>query len=186
MRLRNTIASFGIVHQVLHWGLFGLIIAQFVTEYFMKSLPKGAEKWWYYDLHKSLGITVLMLVVVRLGWRFSNPVPRPPAGVPPWQRRTAALSHGLLYTLLFMMPVAGFIGSKAGGYKASWFGLFEMPDLFGKDDGINTIAEAIHTYGSYAIYAIVGVHVAAALYHHVVLKDDVLRRMLPFGTPRDA
>jgi cytochrome b561 len=155
-----------------------MIVANYVFEQFMHRLEVSPLKWQFYDLHKSVGLTVLFIVALRLAWRAFNPVPQMPQGVSPTQRLAARVSHAVLYVCMFAMPLSGFIGSKAGGFKASWFGLFEMPDLFGKDDAINWWAEAVHMVTAYVLAAMVVLHAAAAIYHHVALRDDVLRRML--------
>ncbi len=183
MPLKNTKETFGAIAKFLHWIIAALIIANFVTEYFMHSLPVSDLKWWFYDLHKSLGITALGLIAFRIFWRLNNAPPHP-ITMQLWQQKASGFNHAALYLAMIIMPITGFIGSKAGGHKAMWFGMFDMPDLFGKNMDLNWWAEIIHTYTSKAIIVLVGVHVAAALFHHFIQKDEVLTRMLPFAKHR--
>jgi len=152
MPLKNTNETFGAIAKFLHWIIATLIIVNFITEYFMHSLPVSDLKWWFYDLHKSLGVTALGLIAFRIFWRLSN---APPQGIamPHWQKITSNLSHAALYLAMIIMPISGFIGSKAGGHKALWFGTFDMPDFFGKNMDLNWWAEIVHTYTSKSIIA---------------------------------
>ena len=93
----------------------------------------------------------------------------------------ARANHWLLYVVLIIMPVTGYIGSKAGGFLVPWFWLFETPDWVGKNEDLNTIAENVHAVTAYVLLGLISLHVAAAFWHHIVRKDVVLRRMLPFG-----
>lgn len=162
-----------------------MILGSYVTEYYMHSLPVSDTKWWFYDMHKSIGISILMVMVLRVIWRRMNDVPDLPPETSSTQKMLARLHHQVLYVALLLMPISGFIGSKAGGHKAMWFGFFDMPDFFGKIDPLNWWAEMFHTIVSYVILVLIAVHILAALQHHFILKDNVLRRMLPFGRGAD-
>lgn len=170
---------YGAVARVLHWAFAVAFLAQFVIYQLMSNLPVSPTKWWFYDLHKSLGLTLLAAIVFRIVWRRLNPPPPLPEGLPGWQRTASRVSHLLLYAGLVIMPVSGFVGSKAGGYKASWFGLLEAPDLFGKNEAVNWWAEAIHSTTYWTMTAVIAVHAGAALMHHYRWRDGVLRRMWP-------
>lgn len=179
MQLRNDHRRFGLVAQVLHWGVFVFFVAQYVLYQAMHNWPVSDLKWALYDLHKTIGISLFVIILFRVFWRIANPRPMPPEGLRQWQQRAARISHLLLYVAMFVMPVSGYIGSKAGGFKASWMGLVELPDLFGKSKALNFWAEFVHTWTSYFILAMVCGHVAAALWHHFHRGDDVLVRMWP-------
>ncbi len=179
MALRNSRTTFGAVAKFLHWIMAALILSNYVFEQFMHRLAISPLKWLFYDLHKSVGLTVLLLWALRLAWRSFSPAPASPSTLPAVQRTIARASHVLLYVCMLVMPVSGFIGSKAGGFAASWFGIVEMPDLFGKNDAINFWAEAVHTFTAYGLLALVCVHASAALHHHFVRRDAVMARMLP-------
>jgi len=184
MTLRNTAIAYGSVAKLLHWTIVVLIIAQFVLASSADDLPNGLEKLKLLATHKSIGMTVLMLALVRIGWRLTNPVPPSPATMPRWQVRAAHTSHFVLYALLLAQPITGWIMSSARNFPVSYFGLFQWPDLVGPSDALHERFEDIHHLLGEALLVIALVHAAAALYHHFWIKDDVLRRMLPFARPR--
>jgi cytochrome b561 len=184
MTLRNTRIAYGSIAKLLHWTIVVLIIAQFVLANAADDLPNGLEKLKLLATHKSIGMTVLMLALVRIGWRLTNPVPPSPATMPRWQVRAAHTSHFALYALLLAQPITGWIMSSARNFPVSYFGLFQWPDLVGPSDELHERFEDIHHLLGEALLVIALVHAAAALYHHFWIKDDVLRRMLPFARPR--
>jgi cytochrome b561 len=180
MAIRNTLARWGFVSQFLHWLIVVLIIVQVVLANIAEDLPLGVKKLAMFARHKSVGITILGLAVIRLLWRWANPTPALPPTLKPYERRLATLTHFGLYVLLFAMPLTGWMMTSARGFPASWFGFFQLPDFVPKNDGLyHTMLETHHML-AVVLYAIVSLHVLAALKHHFVLKDDVLRRMLPF------
>jgi cytochrome b561 len=177
--LFNSRERYGLVAIAFHWAFVIAIPVQFVIYLFMHNLPVSDTKWWFYDLHKSVGLTLFLAVLCRLGWRLLNPAPELPGTMPRWQQCAAKLSHGYLYLAMIGLPISGYIGSKAGGFKASWWGIYETPDLFGKNEALNYWAELVHAVAFYSLAAVVCLHVAAALSHHFKWRDLVLRRMLP-------
>lgn len=178
MQIRNSGVRFGVITQALHWGMFGLFIALYVSAEIMQDLPKGEEKWALYGLHKSLGVTALFLVFLRLSWRGLNPLPEGDGNNPAWQRKLAAAVHLLLYAVMLVMPLSGYVMSMSHGFGIEWFGLWELPDLVGKDEVLAEQAKRLHIYSSYGLYALVGVHAGAALWHQFILRDGVMSRML--------
>jgi cytochrome b561 len=119
MTLRNTASAYGSIAKLLHWTIVVLIIAQFWLGYSADDLPNGLAKLKLLATHKSIGMTVLMLALVRLAWRLANPVPPPPVTTPRWQQLAARTSHLLLYLLLFLQPVTGWIMSSARNFPVS-------------------------------------------------------------------
>jgi cytochrome b561 len=180
MTLRNTTARWGTVTQFLHWLIVVLIIAQVILANLAEDLPLGMKKLAMYARHKSVGITILVLAVIRLTWRWANPTPALPSTLKPYERFLATVTHGGLYLLLFAMPLTGWMMTSARGFPASWFGFFQLPDFVPKNQALYEAMKQTHDTLALALYAIVFLHVAAALKHHYMLKDDVLRRMLPF------
>jgi cytochrome b561 len=168
------------VAQLLHWVIAALIIIQFPLAWTAMDLPLGMHKLALFARHKSVGMTVLMLAVVRVGWRLSHRAPALPAGMTPVERVLANATHVAFYVLLFAMPLTGWTMSSAKNYSVSWFGLFTWPNLIGQSDTAFAVLKATHDYLSYALFAIAVLHVLAALKHHFWNHDDVLRRMLPF------
>jgi cytochrome b561 len=177
--LRNDLARYGIVAQVLHWLIAALIVVMFGLGWYMGDLPLGQRKFELYQLHKSLGLTILTLAAIRLVWRLFNPAPPLPPAMPRWERAAARVSHALLYAMLFVQPVIGFLQSNAANFPVVWWGVVPLPPVLGSDEALAETLLGVHQWGSRVLLALVLVHVAAALRHHFVLKDDVLRRMLP-------
>ena len=179
MRLRNTPERWGPVSQLLHWTivmLFGWLAWRGLTMVDMPATPAKIEA---YALHKSLGLTLLALVVLRLAWRMVAGSAIALPGTPRWQARLASVTHAGMYALLFAIPLSGWLFNSASGYPLQWFGQFNLPALAGRDAGVAQLARQLHEYGAWLLLALVGLHAAAALYHHVVRRDATLRRMLP-------
>jgi len=180
MALRNTTRRWGALAQLLHWLIVLLIIAQFTLATLFDDLPSGARKLALLARHKSIGITILMLAVVRLAWRRANPTPPLPDTLKPYERSLARLTHALLYLLLFAVPLTGWTMSSARGFPVSWFGFFTLPDLVPKNKALYEVLLTTHGILAWTLGVVAIIHLLAALKHHFVLKDDVLRRMLPF------
>ena len=180
MSLRNTLSSYGSVAKLLHWSIVLLIIAQVVLAKMAEDLPNGLRKLELLAWHKSGGMLIFMLAVLRLGWRLANPQPAPPPGTPGWQRLAASVSHRLLYALILIQPLTGWIMSSYKNYPVSFYGLFQWPDLVAPDEGMHELFEEVHEWLARALVTLAIIHASAALYHHFGRKDDVLRRMLPF------
>ncbi len=183
MPLRNTTLRYGAVAMTLHWLIAAMILGLIVLGWVMVQIPDAeiAVRYRLYQLHKSLGFTVLLLAALRLGWRLINPVPPLPGGLKPYERRLARATHGALYALMLAVPVAGWIMVSASPFPTGLvFGLFAIPDLLAADGAVQEIAFEVHENLAWLFLPVLALHVAGALKHHFVLKDDVLRRMLPF------
>jgi cytochrome b561 len=178
--LRNTPDRFGLVARAFHWLTLLLLIGSFTLGLSMVNMPLSPRKLEFYSWHKWVGVTVFLLVILRLVWRLANPVPAQPASVPSWQRRAAALSHAALYTVLIVMPVTGWIMSSALNLPVVYLGLIHIPSPFGVDRALGEAMKLVHFGLALTLLVLVSIHVLAALYHHFVLRDDVLRRMLPW------
>ena len=190
MRLKNTPTRYGAVGQTLHW----VIVALIITQYVLASLAEeaGAAKaahpaaalvqFQWLARHKSFGLTIFALAIVRLLWRWFSPPPALPVTMPHWQVVAAKLSHYAFYVLLFAMPLSGLVMSAASNYPVSYFGLFTLPDLVAPDEGLKHLMETVHETMFWILVALASLHVAAALKHHFVDHDDVLRRMLPWSS----
>lgn len=178
MHLKNTLTRYGAVAQLFHWAIVALVITQFVLANRAEGLSPVA-KIGILATHKSVGITILGLAVLRLTWRAFNPVPPLPAGAPRWQDRAAHVSHFLLYALLFTTPVLGWLMSSARAFSVSWFGLVTLPDLIGPDKATFKALLEAHEISAKSLGVIAIVHAVAALKHHFLDRNDVLRRMLP-------
>jgi cytochrome b561 len=173
-------ARFTAVAQLLHWLIAALIVTQFALGWTAVDLPLGPHKLAVFARHKSFGMTVLMLAIVRLVWRWSHPPPELPTGMTRIERRLARATHIAFYVLLFAMPITGWLMSSAKNYSVSWFGLFTWPDLIAKNETAFDALKTTHDCLSDVLLAIAILHILAALKHHFWNKDDVLLRMLPF------
>lgn len=180
MTLRNTSHRWGVLSQLFHWLIVALIVLQVTLATLADDLPLGAKKLALLARHKSVGITILMLVILRLLWRSLNLTPLLPTTLKPYERLLARSTHAALYLLLFAMPLSGWMMSSARGFPVSWFGFFTLPDLVPKDKSLYTALVTTHEVLALVLAVVVTLHVAAALKHHFMLRDDVLRRMLPF------
>jgi len=169
----------------LHWLVATAIFATFPLGLYMADLPLSPRKLQLVSYHKWIGVTVLALMCLRLAWRLAHrPPPLPPA-VPAWQRRAAYVAHGALYALLLAIPLSGWLYSSAAGVPTVYFGIWQLPDLVGKDKGLAEALKLAHKSLNFALLALVVVHVAAALKHHFVDRDGLLARMRPWRARHD-
>src|ERR1700730_2046673 len=180
MTIRNTQARWGHVAQFLHWLIVVLIITQVILANIAEDLPLGMKKLAMFARHKSVGITILGLAIIRLLWRWANPTPPLPNTLKPYERLLASVTHFGLYLLLFAMPLTGWMMTSARGFPVSWFGFFQLPDFVPKNRALYEALLTTHGTLALVLGALVTLHAAAALAHHFLFKDDVLRRMLPF------
>lgn len=175
--LKNTESSYGVIAKGFHWLLFLMLTFMIAAGNFLASMPKGPEKLQAAGMHKSFGLVVLALILLRLVWRLVNVTPKDPEGTPAVQNLMAHAMHWALYVLMFAQPLAGILMSQAAGYPVSFFGLFELPVLLDKDPSLAQFFRGAHgTVWILLVLAVIG-HAGAALYHHFVMKDDVLKRM---------
>jgi len=177
--LKNTPNSFGTIAKTFHWiialGILGMLIVGFI----MVDREASPAKMMMYGLHKSTGAVILLLVTLRLGWRLLNPIPQLPSTLKPWHHWIARLSPVALYILMVTMPLSGFVMSDAAGHPVTLYNIYTLPSIFSQDLELSKAARSVHVYTAYMFVAILVLHVSAALYHHYILKTNILRRMLP-------
>ena len=179
MSLKNT-DRWGATSQLLHWTIAVLILSIGAVGLVMGELPRSPKWFWVYTLHKSLGLTVLALVLVRIAWRLYAGAPPPVAGTPRWQARLASLTHGAIYVLILAMPLSGWLYDSASGLRPfRWFGLAEVPKLSPPHEALADAMHETHELLFWVLIALVIGHAGAALYHHFVRRDATLARMLP-------
>jgi cytochrome b561 len=167
---------------VLHWLLALLIIATFTLGLVMTDIPGlTPAKLRYFSWHKWAGITVLALATLRLLWRLLRSPPVYPASMPVWQSRAAHGLHGLLYGLMFAVPLSGYFYSLAAGVPVLYFGLFPLPVLIEADPVLKPVLGALHYWLNMVLAALVAVHVLAAFKHLLIDRDGIMQRMLPFS-----
>jgi cytochrome b561/polyisoprenoid-binding protein YceI len=166
----------------LHWLGAALVLAGFCVGLWMTGLEFGPLKFRVYAYHKWIGVTVFLVALLRLAWRSRHPPP-PPGAMPRWQRRAAAVAHGLLYALMLAVPASGWLYSSAAGVQTVWLGLVPLPDLVAKDKELAAALKVVHFSLNASLAALVLLHVAAALKHQFVDRDALLARMLPGRRP---
>lgn len=175
MALRNTTHSYGWLAKLFHWGIALMLIAMVAVGLTFSNMERGPDAAALASLHKSTGLLLLVLMTARLVWKLANPVPVVPAGTPAWQALVARSVHWLLYAAVYFQLTMGVL--VAGQRPISFFGLFEIGPLLTENEEQHEFFEELHEIGWIVLVVLLVPHVAAALYHHFWLKDDVLRRM---------
>jgi cytochrome b561 len=166
--------------KLLHWLILALLIVQFAIAWTMPHIGRNTKPETLINLHFSLGVVVLLVVVIRLVWRVIHGEPPPVDGVAPRQVQSARILHGLLYLLLLVIPILGWMNASFRGFPVSLFGLFEMPKLLAtRQAGFRWTGDVHALLATYALLGLVGLHVLAGLYHYFIRRDGVLQRMLP-------
>ncbi len=177
MQVRNGNDSWGFVSKLLHWLMAAGVLIAAVVAKVSEELSSSRDRYEWMVSHKSLGLTLLALLLLRLAWRLSNPSPELPATMPRWQRLGAKISHWALYLVLLWIPITGWLAHSASGIPLKWFNWFKVPRLVAKDTELKQLAEQLHEWGLWVLIALFSLHVAAALKHHFLDRDDTLRRM---------
>lgn len=172
---------YGAVAIALHWLLALSILGLMGVGVWMTDLKPSPRTFEIYALHKSAGLLVLALAAFRLVWRATHRPPPPPA-MPAWQALAASGTHVALYVLMLALPITGWLQHSAAGYPLSWFGLFKVPALIGRDREALALWQQWHEWLAWALAALVLLHVAAALKHHFLDRDGLLGRMWPART----
>ena len=163
--------------QALHWLTVLLVLAVLPVAWVVVSLPQSAERSWLFVVHRSLGITILAVVTVRLAWRAMTPPPPSPGGSVPVLEFAGRLTHWLLYGLLVLMPVTGYLQS-ASGRAVSYFGLLDLPAL-PQNKALDEVCKTLHLASQWGLYALVALHVLATAWHVAIRRDGLLSRMIP-------
>lgn len=164
--------------RALHWVVFGLVFIQFLVGWTMPEIERDTTQQGLVDWHLSIGTVLMIVVAVRLLWRVTHPMPLATT-MKVWERNLAKLAHGVLYLLLIVIPVLGWVAAGYFGYQVQLFGLFALPAL--ADNTMEWAREVgdVHAVLTNVLIGVVGLHVAGALYHYFVLRDRVMQRMLP-------
>lgn len=186
--LTNDSTRYGIVAITLHWLIALAVIGLYIIGSIMEDMKPSLQQFELYQLHKSFGISVLLLTIVRLVWRIANPQPGLPAGMPGWQRLAAKGTHWGFYTLLLAAPLAGWamVSASSLNIPTVIFGVFTLPHIEAIASSTNKQALEgwfgdIHELAANGLLALFVAHVGAAFYHHIKLRDSVLLKMLPLS-----
>ena len=164
----------------LHWVVAALIIFNLGFGLYTVGLPLSPQKLKFFSWHKWIGVTVFLLSAARLLWRLGHPAPALPSTMKDWEQRAAKYSHVALYVLFFAAPLTGWLFSSAAGFQTVYLGMLPIPDLLPKHKELAEVLRYTHHWINYTLAALVVLHAAAAFKHHLVDRDDVLVRMLPF------
>ena len=167
------------VAKSLHWLMVVMIFGLLALGFYMSDLPLSPEKLQLYSWHKWAGVTVFVLVWLRLAWRITHRPPPLPGSMSPLMQLGAHAGHLLLYGLMIAIPLSGWLMSSAKGFQTVWFGVLPIPDLIGKDKALGKSLTELHEALNIGLLLLIIGHALAAAFHHFVHKDDTLRRMLP-------
>ena len=177
--MSNTTTGYTGTAKALHWTIVALLIVQFIAAWTMPDIKRDTKPDTLINLHISVGVLILFVAVLRLTWRAGHPEPPPEDGLPPRQVQSARAVHWLLYALLFVLPVLGWLNASWRGFSVIMFGL-ELPKLLAtRAPGGGWTGDVHALLATYGLLTLVGLHVAAALYHYFIRRDGVLQRMLP-------
>lgn len=176
MSMRNTEQQWGWPSKLLHWLTALLILIQIPLGYYADDLQRSPLKLELFGWHKSLGMVILLLAIMRLLWRMAGSIPALPNATL-LQQRLAGLGHSLLYGLMLALPISGWVMSSAANRPINLFWLVEVPAITGPNKALKDIAEEVHEVSVTLLLVVLAVHIGAALWHHFKLRDSVLKRM---------
>ncbi len=165
--------------KLLHWLIAICVLTTAPVAIAMSRASPGPAQDTLFNLHKSLGVLILVLMVLRLINRLVVGAPIADPKIEPWQKAVSSVVHASLYVLLFAMPIVGYVANSAFGAPTPFFGLFELPPIVGKNDALSAQLFTIHRWVGWLLIVLVLMHVGAALYHYLIRRDEVLKRMLP-------
>ena len=168
----------------LHWLMAVLFFGMLGLGFYMQGLPLSPEKLKLYSWHKWIGVTVFLLALIRITWRVTHQPPALPQNMPRLMQVAAHAGHHMLYMLMFLIPLSGWLMSSAKGFQTVWFGILPIPDLLQKNKELGDLLLIVHVSLNYLFIAVLVGHIGAALKHHFIDKDDILTRMLP-GSAKD-
>lgn len=163
--------------RLIHWAMAVVICCALALGLYCANIGHTPQREFLMTIHKSLGMTALALIVLRIPIRVASGEPEWRVVQPSHVRIGAHVAHGILYLLMILMPVTGYITSGAEGRDIPWFGLFEWPNLMQPDRPLGRMVGHIHEYGAYAFFGILGLHLAAVVWHRLVKRDETLSRM---------
>jgi cytochrome b561/uncharacterized protein YbjT (DUF2867 family) len=178
---RSTAATgaYSSIAKSLHWLVFALVLVQFVIGWTMPSIRRGVIPGRLINLHLSFGVLIMAVALIRVLWRRAYPVATAAENIPRWEQALARATHLLMYALLLLLPILGWAAASARDWTVRVFDLVTLPHLIAAGTKIGFIAGDAHVVLSYVLLGLIGLHVAAALYHYFVRRDRVLQRMLP-------
>jgi cytochrome b561 len=170
--------QYGPTAKILHWLVVALLTAQYLIGWLMPDIHRGQTPGAAMTVHVSIGLTILVLIVLRFGWRITHPVPAE-SSLPDWQRLSSEVVHWLLYLLVLATTITGWLFASFRGWSISFFYLWPMPMLASDNAAAGKTIDGLHQAVEWALLAVIGIHVATALFHIFVYRDRIMQRMLP-------
>jgi cytochrome b561 len=170
--------QYGPTAKVFHWLVAALLVVQYPIGWLMPDVHRGMKPGTAMTFHVSIGLTILVLIVLRFGWRLTNPV-APESSLPPWQRLSSEVVHWLLYFLVLATTIAGWLFASFRGWSISFFYIVPMPMLASDNAAAGKAIDGLHQAMEWALLAVIGIHVASALIHIFIYRDRIMQRMLP-------
>lgn len=174
--IRNTTSSYGSVAKFFHWLIFVLLVGMLIYGFLLDDFSKEVKPLTY-NIHKLIGLTILVLMVLRLGWRLINPKPTLIRDMPEWQRRVERLVHQLMYLFIIAMPIAGWVGSSAAGHPPH-LGEYSLGLPIEKSETVDNVAFWFHNNIAWVIIGLITVHVLAAIYHQWIKGEKIINEMM--------
>lgn len=165
--------------KMFHWLIVALIVLEYSIVLIMPDLKGSDNPTSIVNIHMSVGVTILIVMFARLGWRLTHPISGDLSNSSWWQNIAARWTHILLYTLLTLMPIIGWVWASSRGWTVTLFNTVTLPALVSHGSSLGNVAGGLHSLISTAILALIAIHIGAAFYHRLILKDSILGRMLP-------
>jgi cytochrome b561 len=179
MSLRNTKDSWGSIAKTFHWVIAALVLFMIALGWTAKLMERSPLRIEFFAFHKSTGLAILTLMSARLLWRLVNPVPILPPTLKGWEKAVATATHWLIYAVVFVMPISGYVITSAANVPFKFYKTFSVPMLVAPDRALAHSAEDFHEYGFWVLATLLFLHISAALRHHFILRDNTLIRMMP-------
>lgn len=174
------ITRYSTTARLLHWIMAALILLTIPAGFVMvqPDIDRGLQNALFL-YHKNVGVLLFVLVALRLAWRLRNPPPPLPSHMPGWKARIAGATHAALYALLVLLPIAGYVRVRAGGFPIESLDALGAPSLVPRSDALAEVAKRVHYIAAISIAAVLATHVGAALHHGIVRRDGAFSRMWP-------
>jgi cytochrome b561 len=169
---------YGTTAKVFHWLIVGLLIVQYLIGWLMPNIHRGQQPGAGMTLHVSVGISIMVLIILRLIWRLTHPV-APESSLPPWQRLSSELVHWMLYILVLATTLSGWLFASFRGWTVFYFYVFRLPTLSGESVAAGKAIDGLHQAAEWTLLVLIGLHVLAAFTHIFIYRDHVMQRMLP-------
>ena len=163
----------------LHWLIALAVFAQIPFGWYLEEIPRNTPpRGWYVNLHKSIGVTLGLAIVLRAAWRWFHPPPPTPAWIPRWERIGASATHAALYACMLIMPLSGYVASNFSKWGVKYFNAIDLPPWGVNDERVYAFFNGVHAATSYVFVALIVVHLAGAV-RHASRRDGILQRMWP-------